>query len=116
MKKHYKNIEEALKVERPDDKVVKILSNKFAIIKSKFTNGTYDRQTIAGINGGTTVYHISSVENVKRWIKHVLSLPNTQKTQWCLNHSANGKKYHYVFKTSDNRKWKQNMRRLNKLI
>ena len=117
MRKHYKNIEEALKVERPEDKVVKILSNKFAIVRPIFTNGTYHLETIMGLGSGTTVYSYGLLMNMKTWCRHVAeNIPNIQRQAICYNFPENGRSAVWLMKTNDNRKYKQSYRKIARLM
>jgi hypothetical protein len=111
----FKTIEDALKVKRPSDKVVKILDNKFAIVRSMFENGTYHKKQIMFLENNT-VYLFCSLDVVYDYIDEIQKWPNTSKTMWCLNHSENGKPYHYVSLTNDNRKFKHRARRLLKSL
>lgn len=45
----YKDIKTALESERPNDKIVKILSNKFAIVQSMYENGKFAEISICGL-------------------------------------------------------------------
>lgn len=117
MRKFYKNISEALQNERPYDKVIEILSNKFAVVKIACTNGTYMQEhEIMGLGGNGIVYGYGKKSTIKNKIKHALSYPNIEPINICYNHSENGKPYHWLRKNMDNRKWKQTYRRLERLI
>ena len=114
MKAHYMNIEEALKVERPTDKIVRILNNKFAITKSRFTDGTFDAPHIAFIEKGTTVWSFGT--NYKRYIVKYAEQHSITYHGWWLDHSKSGMPNHYVTKISDHRREKQLCRKLIKLL
>jgi hypothetical protein len=109
----YKNIEVAILATRPQDKIVRVINNKFAVIKNHFTSGDYSRPQVVFLRE-KTVYQFSPLENVKAAIENVLSWPNIHKTTWCMNHKENGKPHHYVTYTEDNRKIKQTARQLKK--
>jgi hypothetical protein len=116
MRPHYKNIEEALKVERPTDKVIKILSNKFAIVKSMYTDGTFETSsTVMGIGRGTGVFTFGKLENMKAWCKRTESLPSIEHIGWWLINPQTKQQYHKIVH-SKNSKYKQNYRKLLKLI
>lgn len=117
MKPHYKNITEAMAVERPGDKIVKILSNKFCIAHSKFTDGTFQKiGTVFGTSGGTTVYMYGNMPSIHSTIERALSAPNIKKECICYDHRENGKMFHYLWKNCDQRKWKKTYRKLSKII
>jgi hypothetical protein len=54
--KVFKNIHEALLNDRPNDKIVKVLSNKFAIVQSVFTNGEFDTMSLCELNNGVIYF------------------------------------------------------------
>jgi len=114
---HYKNIEEALKVERPTDKVVKILSNKFAVVKIMFENGSFAPQSyIMGIGKGTTVFSYGTLENMKDWCRRVAEYPNSKWTSICYNFPENKRYAYWLMKREDYRKYKQCYRKILELI
>jgi hypothetical protein len=111
------NISEALKTQRPNDRVIKILSNKFAIVQSIYDNGSFeDLHSLCGLDNGTVFFYgkaeaFGKFTNLKRWIEqHVVPMPNT--TLYPL--------YRYdlptVVKTTDNRKYKRVHRKILTLI
>lgn len=108
----YTNIEEALKHERPTDKVVKIINNKFAIVKPMYTDGSFSDENYCALGtDGKTIYFYCSVKGLKRYYESfVKDLPNVKPSAWC---DKNGK---WKVKKSDNRKYKHTYRRLMKLI
>jgi len=116
MKPHYKTIEEALKVERPTDKVIKILSNKFAITQPMFENGKFAQSYIMGIGKGTTVFSYGSLENMKDWCRAVADKPNTRRISICYNFPENKRYALWLLKIEDYRKYKQSYRKISKLI
>lgn len=113
---HYKNIEEALKVERPTDKVIKILSNKLAITQPMFENGKFASPMVMGIGKGTTVFSYGSVENIKTWCREVELKPNIRNISICYNFPENKKYGIWLMKVEDSRKYKQTYRKISKLI
>lgn len=116
MRPHYKNIEEALKVERPTDKIIKILSNKFAVVKCMYTDGTYEREShIMSIGKGTNVTSVGYLKNMISWCKHVQTYPNVQPIGWYLINPQTKRNYYKVIWT-DYRKYKHDYRRLLKLL
>lgn len=116
MRPHYKSIEEALKIERPTDKVVQILSNKFAIVKSMYTDGTFEpKPTVMGIGKGTGVFAFGKLENMKVWCNRVETLPKIEHVGWWLINPQTKQQY-YKIVHSKNSKYKQNYRKILKLI
>jgi hypothetical protein len=116
MKKHYKNIEEAMKIERPDDIVVKVLSNKFAVVMCALVGGKHDTEKyVMGINGGTTVFSFGNIKNLPSWCKEVESRPNIEPIGWWLINPQTKKEYYKIVNT-DYRKYKQDYRKISKLI
>ena len=73
----YKNITDAMKAERPADKIIRVLNNKVCLAYSQYTNGTYETvPTVFSLNNGT-VYSYGSVKNCKyQYLNYVQSLPN----------------------------------------
>jgi len=117
MRPHYKTIEEALKIERPTDKVVKILSNKFAVVKIMFENGSFAPQSyIMGIGKGTTVFSYGTLENMKDWCRRVAEYPNSKWTSICYNFPENKRYAYWLMKREDYRKYKQCYRKILELI
>jgi len=116
MRKHYKTIEEALKVERPSDKVIKILSNKFAVVKSMFTDGTYEKHPhVMCIGSNTNVCSMGILKNMKQWCERVQQYPNINPVGWYLINPQTKRTYYKTI-YSNFRKYKHNYRRLSKLI
>jgi len=110
--KHYKSIAEALPHERPGDKVVQIIDNKFAIIQSLFTDGTYDKNKVIMYLYDKTIYSFCNILLARNKIKVTLSWPNVERSTWCMDHSKNGKPSHYVTYWTSNRRLKKTARRL----
>jgi hypothetical protein len=113
--KYYKNISEALPIERPDDKIVKIIDNKFAIIKPMFTDGTYDKPSIMYLHINC-IHTFGKLSLIKDIIDDVLSWPNVECIMWCMDHKENGKPYHYCHYWNSYRKIKHTARRLLKAL
>ncbi len=109
---HYKSIAEALPHERPGDKVVQIIDNKFAIIQSLFTDGTYDKNKVIMYLHDKTIYSFGFVSSARNKIDVMLSWPNVERSTWSVDHSKNGKPYHYVTYWTSNRRLKKTARRL----
>lgn len=116
MRLHYKNITEALKIERPNDKVVEVLSNKFAIVKPAFIGGGFGDSYVMGIGKGTTVFSLCHLQNVREQIRTVSEVQNVTKSFICYNFPENKRYGVYLLKTNDNRKYKQNYRKLEKCL
>jgi len=111
----YKHIQQAMVELRPGDKIVKVLSNKFCIAKILCTNNTYTKEHVFGLNN-KLVYGYGQLENIKQSIEYWEKQPQIDKSKWCFDHSENGKPYHYLVKVCDNRKIKQQYRKLKKLL
>jgi hypothetical protein len=116
MIKHYKNITEALAAERPGDIVVKVLSNKFAVVRSALVGGGHDTEKfVMGINGGTGVFSYGNLKNLPSWCKQVELMRNIQPIGWWLiNPQTKGQYYKIV--NHNYRKYKQCYRKISKLI
>lgn len=123
MTKH-KNIEEALKSDRPNDKVVRIINNKFALVQSAFTNGQFDDTSLCGLDNGT-IYFYGKTDNrytainkefragwysLKRYAEQVMQMPNTEVKMIGYHNEPI-----YRFKTQNNRHYKQAYRKILKL-
>ena len=67
--RYYKDIEAALKHERQTDVLIKKLSNKFAIVKSLYTNGKYSGPSICGLENNKIVFY-GSPKNFIQWFKN----------------------------------------------
>lgn len=112
----YKTIQEALAAERPTDRIVKVLSNKFAIVESLFENGTYDVPAVAGLCYDQKIKffgkpYMTGHWSLKLWIENRLeTLPNVQMQATTYYGGIT------VFKWSDHRKYKQEYRKLAKLL
>lgn len=113
---HYKNIEEALKVERPNDEVVKILSNKFAIVRPALIGGGFADEQIMGISNSTTVYSYGSVKNICQICLNVSKLTNIEPVTICYDFPENKRYNVYLRKINDRRKYKKEYRKLSKLV
>jgi hypothetical protein len=108
------NIKDALKNQRPNDKIVRVLSNKYAIIKASFTNSTFDNESICGLKNGVIFCYCLSVKNKDIFFKKVLSEPNIRKTFIAYN-LKNGD-IEYRRKTIDKRRIKQETRKIIELL
>lgn len=116
MRAHYKNIEEALKVERPEDKVVKILSNKYAVVRSKFTDGTFEKEPhVMFIDKGTDVFSAGTLSNMKRWCAVVEEYPRCNHIGWWLINPQTKEQYYKIIHSKTS-KYKRLYRKLSKLI
>lgn len=102
----FKSIEEALPVLRPGDKLDQVISNKFAYVSPICTNGKFDDSRIMYLHNNKIYLFMKSTS-----FKTVLQLPNIQHSLWCFDHKENGKPFHYVTKTDDNRYTKRLIRR-----
>lgn len=117
----YKTILEALESERPNDKIIKTLSNKFAIVQSVYENGTYeDCHSIAGLDNGTIYFYGKTYKGqftqLKEWvIDRLNSLHNTQMQRIGYYPNDFGTPTER-FKIQDNRKYKRVHRKLLSLI
>ena len=107
--KHFKSIEEALPHLRPGDKLVKVLSNKFAFVEPVYTDGKFAPKSLMGL-------HNNVIHTYHQNIEYVLSLPNIERRMYCYNHSENGKPINYLFKTIDYRQHKHDYRIIQKLL
>ncbi len=67
------NIQQALIIQRQDDKIVKIFNNKFAVIKSKFTNGKFDDDKICFLNNNTVFFYPANLKEFNQYFKYILS-------------------------------------------
>lgn len=113
---HHKNIEDGLKIERPHDLVVKILSTKFAIVQPALMNGGFGDPFIAGISGGLKVFSFGSLKYIKDTCESIARLENVKKQVICYDFPENKRYNVYLKKNSDQRKYKQEYRKLSKLI
>ena len=52
------NIKDALKNQRKDDKIIKVLSNKFALVQASYTNGTFTEPQICGLHNGVIYFYV----------------------------------------------------------
>ena len=111
MKPQAINIIDAMKQQRPHDKIVRVLSNKFAVVKAGYTNGTTEiLTTLMFLNNGIvyTLNYLSSIKST--YEKHYKTLPNITTKYWYL---TNGKTKRVI---SDNRKLKHTYRQAIELI
>ena len=104
------NIIEAMKEQRPDDKIIKVLSNKFCIAKCKCMDGSFTKENYYfGLDNGKIYSYPSRPERAQL-------IPNIERIMWCYEGNASGLKRRWIVKTSDHRKYKQNCRKLAKLL
>jgi hypothetical protein len=117
MPQYYKNIREALINERPTDKIVSILSNKYAIVQSLYTNGVYSEPSICGLDKNKiyfygNIYRDNTWKNLKAYIVNkVLTMPNHENRMTGYNHIKE-----YVLKSVNNKRYKKNYRKILKFI
>lgn len=117
--KYYKNIVEALEVERPGDKILKQLSNNFAIVQSMYENGTYeDQASIMGLSKNIPMCYgkadrksLNKFSFLISWINEkVKTMGNTEKIGMAYGIHP------WIIKIQDNRKYKQQYFKLLKLL
>jgi hypothetical protein len=116
-KQHFKNIEEALKVLRPNDLVDTILSNKFAIVQPAYDNGRYDSTHVCGLNESEIHFYCKWYGEAKAQFIEVAKMPNTK--QQMIAYYTNVKLQlgcDWRLKTIDNRKYKRQYRKLHQLL
>jgi hypothetical protein len=60
-----KNIVNALNKQRPNDKILKVLSNKFAVVKPAYINGNFDEPQVCGLHNGIIYFYgyVKTIEN-----------------------------------------------------
>ena len=114
------NISELFKKERPTDRIIKVLSNKFLLAQCMYDNGTFAKAaTVFGLDNGkfysyghTDNNTLESFRWLSDWIRErVEIMPTVERTWWRLGNSSV-----YVLKTTKNKKYKQKYRRLLRLI
>lgn len=104
------NIEQAMAEQRPHDKIVRILNNKFCIARSQFTDGSFQKEpSYFGLDNGKVYSYPKNLSSIAK-------MPNVKPILWCIEGNNSGLKRRWVFKTSDNRKFKQNCRKLQRLL
>jgi hypothetical protein len=109
---YHTNISDALKVLRPEDKVIKIISNKYAIIRSAYEGGGFDEPHICGLYKNKIVSYCYMVNtSFKTMFNKVEGMPNTTPINW-----AYDTKPYYRTKINDNRKYKRHFRKINSLL
>ncbi len=114
---HFNNIEEALKELRPEDKVVKILSNKFAVVQSAYENGTFDTPSVCGLDKHTIYFYTKWYNEAKASFLRVEEMPNTKRVLWAFYTDVKRQTgCAYRYKTSDNRRYKRDFRKIHKLL
>jgi len=111
MKPQATSIQDAMKQQRPHDKIVGVLSNKFAVVKAGYTNGGYETLTTLMFLDNGNVYTLNYLNNIKRaYEKHYKTLPNITTKHWYL---TNGKTKSVI---NDNRKIKHTYRKAIELL
>lgn len=115
-----KNIIDALKNQRPGDKIIKILSNKFAIVQSSYTDGTFDDDdSVCGLHNGTIYFYgkLSIINNF--YINIVEPMQNEYVTTYFDTYSrkSNGfLSYDYKVRFVKHNRYKMQYRRILKLL
>lgn len=111
----YTNISDALKGLRSDDKITEIISDRYALVRSKYISGNYSEPSICLLsNDGRKIYFISNVDkkSYSKWFKdHICNMPKIKREGLFYN------KYPYWrVKTIDNRNYIKHHRKLYRLI
>jgi hypothetical protein len=114
---YYTSIEEALAELRHEDKVVKILSNKYAVVQSAFIGGGYDTPSVCGLHKNKIYFYCKWFNEAKASFNHWESIPNIQRTIIAYYTNPQQKLgYVYRNKTIDNRKVKRYYRKIKQLL
>ena len=92
-----KNITDALKNQRPNDKVIKVLSNKFAIVESSYTNGSFDKPKICGLHDNI-IYFYGTIEGVKTFYLNYIEPKKNEFITTAYNTKNGGIEYRTKFK------------------
>ena len=80
MKPNVITIKDAIKQQRPNDAIVNILSNKFAIVNAAYTDGTFENVNILIYLDNGIVYTLGYAKNVKKFYQeNYKPLPNFKK-------------------------------------
>jgi len=74
MKPKFKTIQAALIVDRPNDQIIKIFNNKFAIVKSAFDNGKFSEPQICFLNNGIIYFFPAELKELKKYIEYIFRL------------------------------------------
>lgn len=83
---YHNNIEQALKAQYPKDRIVKVISNKLAIVQSAYIDGSFSGNNLAILINGqayTRSFYKSFDSGLKRYLRGVIkemNLPITDKT------------------------------------
>lgn len=109
----HKNITEAMGELRPNDKIVRVLSNKFAVVKAQFTSGNYDKPCIMGLHNGKIYTYVMNVNHWQDKVKQVLARPNIEK--YWVDFVEDGV-YKVKIKKAKNTSYKKQYRKLEKLM
>lgn len=67
-----KNIEQALVIERPFDKVLRIVDNKWAIVMSAYDNGTFAEPSLCYLDNGVIYFYPANVSELGAYYKYVM--------------------------------------------
>jgi len=66
------NIQQALIIQRPDDIIVKVINNKWAIVKAAFDNGEFEKEQICFLSNGTIYFYPTLLKDFKDWFKYIM--------------------------------------------
>lgn len=75
----FKNIEQALIIDRPNDKIIKVLNNKYAIVSAVFDNGKFEKPQICFLNNGTIFFYPALISEFNEYVKYILTGRRTDK-------------------------------------
>lgn len=116
-KTHYKNIEEALRELRPEDKVLKILSNKYAVVQSRFIGGGLDTPSVCGLNESKIHFYCKWFNEAKANFAMVARMPSIERKMIAFYTNPKlqvGCEWRRI--TIDNRKYKRHYRKIHQLL
>lgn len=116
MKPKFTNIVDALKELRPNDKPVKVLSNKFAIVMPAYEDGGFADKTVMGLDKDV-VYSYCSERDAQIHIESVADMPNIEREM--IAYYADVKLQLgsvWRCKTRDNRRYKRHYRKIQRLL
>lgn len=102
---YFKDIETAIRVTRPTDRITKILSKRFAIVQSLYTNGSYSPESVA-VLVENEVRFCGELRRQKDVVIHCL---NTPKFSYYHKYIGNGS---YRSVRCDNRRYLKRHRQL----
>lgn len=114
--KYLKNITDAMAALRPEDSVEFAFNNKFAVVRSRFTDGYYSTPSIAYLHNNKIFFLCIDATATQRVIQHWALRPNTEKILISFNHGENGKPNHYLIKTADHRPLKKVAKKLQRVL